>query len=115
MTRREGTRQKRRPPSTTALDALIEEATIDANGEAEQCVGLFTMIEEHLTLPFDVEVLGVVATVERIDMPDDVRIVAVCRRGHSRQAICLLDLPIPAPPPAGAEWIEAYRRLARAR
>ncbi len=115
MTPRAGARQTRWPPSKTALDALIEEATIDANGESEQCVGLFTMIDEHLALPFDVEVLGVVATVERIDMPDEARIVAVCRRGRSRQTITLLDLPIPTPPPAGAEWIEAYRRWARAR
>jgi hypothetical protein len=25
-------------------------------------------------------------------------------------AIRVVDLPLPAPPPAGAEWIEAYRR-----
>ena len=115
MTRPGRAQRKRWPPSKTALDALIEEATIDASGESEQCVGLFTMIDEHLTLPFDVEVLGVVATVERIDMPNDARLVAVCRRGRSRQAISLLDLPIPMPPPAGAEWIEAYRRWARCR
>jgi hypothetical protein len=30
----------------------------------------------------------------------------------SEQAIGILDLPLPAPPPAGAEWIEAYRHWA---
>jgi len=29
--------------------------------------------------------------------------------GRSRQCIPILDLPVPTPPPGGAEWIEAYR------
>jgi hypothetical protein len=31
---------------------------------------------------------------------------------RSRQRIGILDLPLPDPPPDGAEWIEAYRRWA---
>jgi hypothetical protein len=58
-------------------------------------------------------VLGVAVTVERIDLTPSDEIVAICRRGTSRQAITILDLPLPAPPPAGAEWIEAYRRWAQ--
>ncbi len=27
----------------------------------------------------------------------------------SRQAIDILELPLPSPPPTGTEWIEAYR------
>jgi len=42
-----------------------------------------------------------------VDCYDD--IVAVCRRGGERQAVRLLDLPLPSPPPAGSEWIAAYR------
>jgi hypothetical protein len=71
------------------------------------------MIEMHLAVPFEVEILGVTATVERIDMNDAEHIVAVCRRGRSRQSIPILDLPLPKPPPDGAEWLEAYRRWAR--
>ena len=41
--------------------------------------------------------------------------VAICRRGRDRQALPILDLPLPTPPPSGAEWIEAYRRWARGR
>ncbi|MCA1672630.1 MAG: hypothetical protein LC799_10650 [Actinobacteria bacterium] len=26
-----------------------------------------------------------------------------------RQVISILDLPLPTPPPEGAEWIDAYR------
>jgi hypothetical protein len=43
------------------------------------------MIEEHLGVPFEAEILGVAATVEGIDMTDDEQIVAICRRGRSRQ------------------------------
>ena len=100
-------------PSAVALDALIEEATIDAYGDEEQRTGLFTMIEENLSLPFDTEVLGVPVTVDRVDLTVNEEIVAICRRGRTRQAIPILELPLPEPPPGGAEWIEAYRRWAR--
>ena len=55
-----------------ALDALVEEATVDAYGESEQMTGLFTLVEERLTLPFTTEVLGVEVVVVRI-RPDRVR------------------------------------------
>jgi hypothetical protein len=57
-----------------------EEATVDAYGESEQMTGFYTMIEEHLAVPFKTDVLGVEVTVERIDMTDDEQIVAVCAR-----------------------------------
>ncbi len=105
--------RKRWPPSPAALDALIEEATVDANGVSEERVGFYTMLEEHLAVPFDVELLGITVTVERIDMTDNERIVAVCRRGRLRQTISIADLPMPTRLPPGAEWIAAYRRWAR--
>ncbi len=40
-------------------------------------------------------------------------IVAICAGGKYRQAIPILDLPLPDPPPQGTEWIAAYRRWAR--
>lgn len=110
---KKGAVRTRWPPSNAALDALIEEATIDAYGGSEQTTGFYTMLDEHLAVPFDVSLLGIVVTVERLDMTDDERIVAICRRGRLRQTISLVDLPIPTPAPAGAEWIEAYRRWAR--
>jgi hypothetical protein len=65
------------PNDLTRLEAMAEEATVDAYGESEQIC--------------------------------DTRIVAICKRGRSRQAIDILELPLPSPPPTGAEWIEAYR------
>lgn len=95
------------------LEALIAEAIVDAYGESEQRLGLYTMIENHLALPFETEVLGVRVAVERIDLTAADEIVAVCRRGAKRQRMPILDVPLPTPPPAGVEWIEAYRRWAR--
>lgn len=89
---------------------MIETATVDAHDESEQATGWFTMIEEQLEVPFETTVLGVGVTVEGVDLDDHEQVVAVCRRGRNRQVIPLLDLPLPPTPPAGAEWIEAYRQ-----
>ena len=94
------------------LDRLIEEAVVDAYNESEQRTSLYTMLDESLEVPFKTEVLGVEVTVERIELTDADEIVAICTRGRSRQAIPILELPLPAPPPRGAEWIGAYRRWA---
>jgi hypothetical protein len=99
--------------SKARLKELIEEAVVDAYGEEEQASGFFTMIEEHLALPFPVKVLGVDADVEKVDMTLDGQIVAICRRGKTRQKIPILDLPLPTPAPAGVEWIAAYRQWRR--
>jgi hypothetical protein len=99
--------------SAAKLKRLIEEATVDAYGESEQRVGFLTMIEENLALPFVTRILDVEVAVERIDMNTAEEIVAICRRGRTRQAIPILDLPLPKPIPKGAEWIEAYRRWAK--
>ena len=101
------------PPTRRRIEELVDEAIVDAYNEAEQRMGLFTMIDDHLALPFETEVLGAPVTVERVDVNDAEEIVAICRRGTKRQAIPILDLPLPTPPPGGAEWIEAYRRWAR--
>ena len=94
----------------TVLDAMINEATVDAYGEAEERLGLYSMIEDHLVVPFETTILRVRVRVSRIDLSEEGRIVAICVRDRARQAIPILDLPLPSPPPLGAEWIEAYRR-----
>ena len=95
------------------LQALIEEAIVDAYGDSEQRIGFLTMLEEHLAVPFITEILGVAVRVDRVKLNDAQEIVAICRRGRQRQSIPILDLPLPSPPPDGWEWIEAYRRWAR--
>jgi Calcium binding len=91
------------------LDELVEDALVDAYGEAEQATAFYTMLENDLRLPFETQILGVTATVESIDITDDDQLVAVCRAGKTRQRISLSELPLPSPPPEGAEWIAAYR------
>jgi hypothetical protein len=92
------------------LVEMIEEATVDAYGESEQTTGWFTMIDENLAVPFETTVLGVSVMVERVDLNASEQIIAICKHGHDRQALPILELPMPNPPPEGAEWIEAYRR-----
>jgi hypothetical protein len=103
-------RKNRSRISKARLAEMIEQATVDAYGESEQTVGWFTMIDENLAVPFETTVLGVPVTVERLDLDRNEQIVAVCARGRSRQTLPILDLPLPKPPPGGADWIEAYRQ-----
>ncbi len=98
--------------SKRRLDHLVEEAIIDAYGESEQRIGLLTIIQENLACPFTTEVLGIPVRVERVDLNGADEIVAVCRRQRQRQLIPILDLPQPSPP-AGWDWIDAYRLWAR--
>ncbi len=102
-------------PLAAKLDQMIEEAVVDAYGESEQVASFYSMLDDNLGVPFQTEVLGLAVTVERIDITADGQIVAVCSRGKSRQRIPILDLPLPTPRPAGAEWIDAFRRWARGR
>jgi hypothetical protein len=114
MARRSHAGRRRWPPGKARLRALIEEAIVDAYNESEQRTAFYTMLDEHLAVPFDTKLLGTAATVERIDVTNDDQIVAICRRGRLRQTIPILDVLLPSPPPAGAEWIEAYRHWAAA-
>lgn len=96
--------------SDIQLDDLVAQAIVDAYAEEEQLVGLFTMVAEYLAVPFATVVLGVEVTVKGVELVPGSGMVAVCMRGRHRQAIGILDLPLPDPQPAGWEWIEAYRR-----
>ena len=99
-------------PSDRQLDELIEEATVDAYDEEEQATGFYTMIDDNLALPFRTRILGLEVSVVAVEMDDD-GIKAVCENAGKQQRIGLLDLPLPSPPPSGAEWIAAYRRWRR--
>jgi len=107
--------RRRQRLSKGRLDAMVEEAIVDAYSESEQAVGFLTLIEDNLRMPFETVLLGVDVTVERVDLNDREDIVAICRRGRERQAVPILDLPLPSPKPEGWEWIEAYRLWARGR
>jgi hypothetical protein len=103
------------PPSPRRLDALIEEATVDAYGESEQATAFLTVLEEYLALPCGATVLGETVVVEKIDLSGADELIAICRRRGKRQKVRLLDLELPVPRPKGAEWVAAYHRWARRR
>ena len=103
------------PPSPHRLDALIEEATVDAYGESEQATAFLTALEEYLALPFGATVLGEAVVVEKIDLSNADELLAICRRRGKRLKVRLLDLDLPVPRPKGAEWVAAYHRWSRRR
>lgn len=84
-------------PGKAALDAMVEEATIDCHDEEDQLTGLATMIEEYLEVPFATRVLGLAVTVTGICRTSH-GLVADCVHGQHRQAIHVLNLPMPEPP-----------------
>ena len=83
---------------------------MDCYNDSECVTGFYTMLEEHLAMPFHTTVLGVDVMVQQVDLSGEDQIVAVCIRGRERQRIPIQDLPLPMPEPPGAEWIEAYRQ-----
>ena len=90
------------PLRLAELDALVEATFVDAYHEDEQRTGLCTMIADNLAVPFTTLVLGVEVTVHSVDLRGDT-VVAICHPGRLRQAIGILELPLPDPPPAGSE------------
>ena len=89
------------PISKARLAAMIEEATIDAYGDSEQTTGWYTMLDEHLALPFETKVLGVVVTVARLDLRGEDEIVAICTRGCEQQVAPSSICPYRGPSPLG--------------
>lgn len=112
--------RKRKTSSATSLvesaqlDAMIEEATVDAYGDSEQASGFLACFEQ-IAVPFTTEVLGVEISVTGFDLTDDETLVAICRRGKATQRIPVLDLRLPTPLPDGHAWIAAYRRWRKGR
>lgn len=102
-------------PSNARLRQLVEEATVDAYGDAKQISGRFTIIKERLRVPFEANVLGIRVVVERVDLNDADEIVAVCRAGEEETARPNPRPPLPTRAPEGVEWIAAYRHWLGAR
>lgn len=69
-------------------------------------------MERALSVLFTVTTLDVESVVERMDRTDADAIVAVSRRGRTKQILPILDPPLSRRRPEGAEWIDVYRRLA---
>jgi len=106
---------REKPPRTRwtkgRLEDLIHRATVDAQDDEEQQMGFYTAIEENVKFPFKAVLSGKEVVVQGIEVGQEDEIVAVCVevRSRERHTAPLLGLPLPKPPPKGAEWIEAYR------
>jgi hypothetical protein len=74
--------------------------------------GFAVMTEDNPEMPVETTVLGVRVTVRGVTQTES-GIVADCVRDGQHQRVSILDLPLPDPPPKGAEWIAACRRWAR--
>ncbi|HUA22865.1 MAG TPA: calcium-binding protein [Steroidobacteraceae bacterium] len=78
------------------IEALIAEAIVDACTEPEQRTAFYTLLDDRLDTPFVTKILGVAVSVERVEFTKEEQIVAICRRARSRQAVPILELPLPA-------------------
>ncbi len=63
-----------------------------------ELAGFAVMIEDNLEVPFKTTALGVTVTVQKVTQTES-GIVADCVRDGHHQAISVLDLPLPEPPP----------------
>ena len=84
------------------LDALVEQATVDAYDEYEQLTGFHVMIGERLATPFRITVLGAEVTVTKIGLLSGSGVVAICCPGSigrpSASWICRCPTrPLPVP------------------
>lgn len=92
------------------LSALIADATQDCYNDSEAATGFLCKLEESLAMPFSTRIVDVDVEVIGVDIRAETCLVAICRRGGSlKLAVPLVDLPLPSSPPAGSEWIAAYR------
>lgn len=77
-----------------ALDALIDELTVDAYSEDEQLAGLLSGVEDALQPPEPATIVGVPVQVIAVsDGPDARRgLMAVCERDGTHDEVSLADL-----------------------
>ncbi len=68
------------------------------------------MIGDYLRLPFSTDILGVEVMVEKVDLTDAEEIVAICRKGTTRQRISILELPLSWPLTTVTSPVAARRR-----
>jgi hypothetical protein len=91
------------------LRALIEEATVDCNGDEEQHQGILTMVEENVVCPFPARVIGQAVEVISLESPAaGLGVKAVCRYQGKEYRIDVTSLEWAKQKPEGFEWIEAY-------
>lgn len=94
-----------------ALDALIAELSVDANGEDEQLAGLLTGVEDALQRPEPATIVGIPVQVTAVSEGPGARrgLIAVCERDGARHDVSLVDLRFEPDSQLGLV-VAAYRR-----
>ena len=99
-----------RRPTTSELDALIEEVTVDAYNESEQLTAFETAFDEVGKFPYQATVVGEQVEVLSVRADDDRgELVANCRRNGRRYKVALQEIDLRADP-ATARLLAAYKR-----
>jgi len=99
-------------PDLAALDALIDEVTVDAYGDDEQLVAFLTGAEAALTVGEIATVAGVETRIVAFHCEPDARrgSIAVCERDRRRSELSLADIGFGELSELG-QVTAAYRRL----
>ena len=97
---------------TDAIEGLLEEILVDANGDDEQLTAFQQAFDTSVRFPFPARVVGVPVEVTGVLYERDARrgLVAICRREGQPHRVTLVDL---TPGPVKVETsmlLEAYRR-----
>lgn len=92
------------------LDQLIESITVDAYGREEQITAFHSAFTDEVSLPVDIELVGVGVQVVAFDIrEDDNELTALVRRDGVEQQLGLADQRFE--PQSVVGWIHAaYRR-----
>lgn len=94
------------------LDALIEEITVDAYGDAEQLWAFRQAFEDNIALPSEGFVMGAPVSVIAFDFDGNERrgLTAECRGADGRKhTVSAADVSM-APGSSGARYVAAYRK-----
>jgi hypothetical protein len=101
-----------RGKDTASLDKLVEEITVDANGDDEQIWAFRQAFEDHVSLPADGFVIGEPVSVVKIDYDGNERrgLTADCfREDGSEHVVAVPDVIFPEGS-SGALYVAAYRK-----
>jgi hypothetical protein len=98
--------------STADRDRIIDEITVDANGEDEQLWAFRQAFEADVAVPCAGSVLGQRITVSKFDYDGNQRrgLTAYCLRGDGREYIVAASDVVLDPDTQGARYVAAYRK-----
>jgi hypothetical protein len=97
-------------PKEPAIQALIDEITVDAHDVDEQLMGFLQVFMDEVPLPAPATLLGVVIEVTGFDSEGDERrgLVAKCRQRDGAGTVSLADVRFE--PASIAGWLHAAYR-----